>query len=226
MKHVHFIRGRYVVRVTVPEDLRGIIGKRELAESLDGDKRAAERLAHGVIAGFLDQIEQAREALGANQPTLSSAAKAHYEAELVADDKARAAVGTKAVASLNVHVAPHRASLLRLVAAGEIIGEEAEALIGYAADDLAARGLAPATPRPELLRALAEVQLDALARLDERAKGAIIPGAPQSPLLSGWPIEASFTRTKKRPSMEGRFTPLCITYNGTYKIRYSFPQGY
>jgi hypothetical protein len=59
MKHVQFSRGRYVVRVTVPEDLRPIIGKRELVEPLGGDKKTAERNAHGVIAGFLARIEEA-----------------------------------------------------------------------------------------------------------------------------------------------------------------------
>ncbi|MFC5515784.1 DUF6538 domain-containing protein [Kaistia terrae] len=65
IKHVHLNRGRYVLRVTVPEDFRDIIGKRELVEPLDDDKKTAERMSHGVIAGSLDQLEQARESLTA-----------------------------------------------------------------------------------------------------------------------------------------------------------------
>lgn len=75
MKHVSFNGGRFVVRVTVPEDLRPIIGKRELVDPLGGDKKAAERKAHGVIAGVLARIEDARERLDVTRPTLSSAAK-------------------------------------------------------------------------------------------------------------------------------------------------------
>ena len=55
------------------------------------------------------------------------------------------------------------ANRLRLAVAGAVELEELEALIGYAADDLDRKGLAPKVPRAELLRALAEVHLDTLA---------------------------------------------------------------
>jgi integrase len=184
MKYVNFQRGRYVVRVTVPLELRGIIGKRELVAPLDADKRSAERAAHGVINGFLATIDDAQAKFTATRPTVTSAAKAHYQAELEADDRERAGAGSHAVADTQALFAPRRASLLRLVAAGQIDGDEAEALIGYAADDLATKGIAPALPRGDLLRALAEVQLDAFARFDERNKGVIVPGEPKSALLT------------------------------------------
>jgi integrase len=184
MKHVQFSRGRYVVRVTVPEDLRPIIGKRELVEPLGGDKKTAERNAHGVIAGFLAQIEEAREARAASAPTLSSGAKAHYRDALMRDDKLRHGPGHDSVADLNAVSRPVYASRLRLVASGEVTGEEAEALIGYAADALAAKGIAPDVPRPELLKALAEVQLDTLTVSEARDKGTVAPPEPKSVLLT------------------------------------------
>jgi len=184
MRYVQFSRGRYAVRVTVPPDLREVIGKRELVEPLGGDKKVAERRAHGVVAGFLAQIEDARERLAAGRPTLSTAAKNHFHVELELDDKARHADGAATVASLNAWSAPRRATLLRLVASGEIVGEEAEALVGYAADALAVRGLAPDVPRPELLRTLASIQLDVLAVVDARDKGAVTMPEPKSPLLT------------------------------------------
>lgn len=183
MKHVHFIRGRYVVRVTVPPELREIVGKRELVEPLGGDKKAAERKAHGVIAGFLAQIEEARERLDALKPTISTAAKAHYRGELDADDRERRGDDSMLI-ELRQITQPRRASLLRLVVAGQIVGEEADALVGYAANALQAKGIAPDVPRSALLKALAEVQLDAMAQIEARDSGAIITPEPRSPLLT------------------------------------------
>ena len=76
------------------------------------------------------------------------------------------------------------ANRLRLAVAGAVELEELEALIGYAADDLDRKGLAPKVPRAELLRALAEVHLDALAVAEGRDEGRIRTPEPTSPLLT------------------------------------------
>ena len=52
MKHLHKINDRFAVRVVVPPELRGIVGRGELREWLGRDQRAAERNAHAVIARF------------------------------------------------------------------------------------------------------------------------------------------------------------------------------
>ena len=82
---------------------------------------------------------------------------------------------------------------MRLVASGRIEGEEAEAAIGYAADRFIAEGKIKADMRPndrrDLLRALAEVQLDAMARFEERNVGRAIEGEPKSILLQPAPEE-------------------------------------
>ena len=92
MKHLQHVRGKWIVRVTVPEELREIIGKRELIEyDLPADKRARERKAVAVINGFYATIEDAREVLLSHRPTLSTAAKEHYRAELESDDRGRIA---------------------------------------------------------------------------------------------------------------------------------------
>ncbi|MCO5159827.1 MAG: site-specific integrase [Mesorhizobium sp.] len=189
MKHVSFARGRYAVRITVPPELRQIVGKRELVEPLGADKKAAEKRAHGVIAGFLAHLDEARAKLDASRPNLSTIAKAHYRLELAADDQGRAAAGTRSVATVNRHFGAERATLLRLVAAGQIVGEEAEALVGYAVDALAETGLVSrdhlqAHDRGTLLRSLAEAQLDVLTRMAERDQGVAIPTPLQSPLLT------------------------------------------
>ena len=90
MKHLQHVRGKWIVRVTVPEELREIIGKRELVEyDLPADEKARERRAVAVINGFYATIEEARKVLLSRRPTLSTAAKEHYRAELEADEKGR-----------------------------------------------------------------------------------------------------------------------------------------
>lgn len=170
--------------MTVPEELRAILGKRELVEHLGGDKKQAERRALAVLNGFHAILDDAREALAANRPTLSTAAKAHYRNELEQDDLGRRVAQTAAVKDFFAHSRQVYAHKLRLLVAGKVERDEAEALIGFAADDLTAKGLAPDTPRPDLLRALAEVQLEALARFEERDRGQVKPDAPVSPLLT------------------------------------------
>ncbi len=149
----------------------------------------AERRAHGVIAGFLVTLADARERLEDSKPTMSGLAKQHFRLELEADDRARAAAGANTVADFNAMFGPQRASLLRLVAARQIIGEEAEALVGYAVDALIEAGLIirdhlKTLDRAELLRSLAEAQLDVLTRAHERNRGVIVPSEPRSPLLT------------------------------------------
>lgn len=184
MKHVQHVRGKWVARMTVPEELRAILGKRELVEPLGGDKKQAERRALAVLNGFHAILDDAREALAANRPTLSTAAKAHYRHELEQDDLDRRKTRFSTDNDFHTYSRQVYAHRLRLLVAGKLERDEAEALIGFAADDLTAKGLAPDTPRPDLLRALAEVQLEALARFEERDKGQIKPDAPVSPLLT------------------------------------------
>ena len=99
MKHVQKVRGIWVVRVTVPVELRDIIGVRELVErGLPNDTRQRERLAVGIINGFYARIEEAQEQLAsrgdAPAPHLSALAKAHYQSKLTVDAQKRSAMPT------------------------------------------------------------------------------------------------------------------------------------
>ena len=183
MKHVQHVRGKYVARMTVPEELRQIIGKRELVEPLGGDKKQAERKALAVLNGFHAILDDAREILAASRPTLSTAAKDHYRREMLADDLGRN-VRKSADADFYRQSRAVYAHRLRLMIAGQVSPDEAEALIGYGADHLAAQGLAPDVSRQDLLRGLAEVQLDALTHFDERDQGQMKLSEPTSPLLT------------------------------------------
>ena len=187
MKYVRNVRGRWVVRMTVPEELRAIIGQRELVEiGLPSDATSREKQAVAIINAFHAKLDEAREvweSLGeASRPTLSSAAKEHYLSELEQDDLARATSLEQAAA-----LAPMRtvyANKLRLLVAGKRENDEAEALMGYAADDLKRKGRAPQVDRPTLLRTLAEIQLQALEAFEERDAGKLKLTLPSHPLLA------------------------------------------
>ncbi|MCA0207316.1 MAG: site-specific integrase [Proteobacteria bacterium] len=183
MKHLQHVRGKWVVRVTVPDDLREIVGKRELVHyDLPPDVKARERKAIAVINSFYATIDEARVILDSRRPTLSTAAKAHYRAELQRDDQARAIKSTRHP-EFERYSRSVYANKLRLLVAGRVEGDEAEALIGFAVDDLKAKGLAPDAKRSELLRLLAEVQLEALNVFAERDDGKIKVSAPTLPAL-------------------------------------------
>lgn len=67
MDYVHYIGGRYKVRVQVPQELRDILKRAEFKHSLGPDITVARRDRHAPIAQFLAEIERAREQL--NRPT-------------------------------------------------------------------------------------------------------------------------------------------------------------
>lgn len=178
-------RRRYFeARRAIPEDLRPIIGKNEFRENVGANKREAERRAIALQNRWEAELEEARARLDALKPTISTAAKTHYRAELQADDNERRGPGRSALADLNAVSRPIYASRLRLVAAGQIVGEEAEALIGHAANTLHAKGIAPAVPRAELLKTLAEVQLEAMTQFEARDKGMMIAPEPKLAVLT------------------------------------------
>jgi hypothetical protein len=189
MKYVQQVRGRWVVRMVVPEELRDIIGQRELVEiGLPSEARAREKRAVAVINAFHAKLDEAREvwkSLGeASKPTLSSAAKEHYRSELLRDDLTRATSPDAVTKSFLAFSRSIYANRLRLLIAGKIEADEAEALIGYAAEELRREGRAPDVPRQMLLKTLAEIQLEALERFEERDGGQVKASKPVHPLLT------------------------------------------
>jgi len=101
MKYVQQVRGKWIVRITVPPELRDIIGHRELVESdLPSDAKTREKLAHGIINRFFAKIDEAWVMLDAlkSSPsvTLSVAAKSHYAIAIATDDQKRAVMPTVA----------------------------------------------------------------------------------------------------------------------------------
>lgn len=208
MKHLSRIRGRFCVRIGVPENLRGIIGRRELREWLGHDRTVAERAAPAIIGKFYKIIDEAKAKLATNQPTFFGAARSHYQSELVADDRERAVRDRN---SPDMSWSKNeRAVMLRLLAAGQLADDAAEALMGYAADQAISLGTAsPTMNRCELLRVMAEVQLEAMARFEDRDKGNVTVTPPTSKWLQPEAEEESKSAVVSnavtaRPKSEGK----------------------
>lgn len=185
VRHLHEIKGRFAVRVGVPAGLRGIVfagsPSSELREWLGSDRKAAERAAPEVVARFYRQIDEAKALRAAATPTLGTVARHHYAAELAADDMERSSSGT---ATLRKLTTPHGPTMLRMLVSGALPPDEAEAVMGDAADAVLAVGAADkALPRMALLISLAEAQLEAMAGADQRDFGTVAIAPPASPLL-------------------------------------------
>lgn len=176
MKYVQNIRGKWTVRMVVPEELRHIIGRNELVQiGLPDNPRAREKMAIRIVNAFQAQLDEACEVWEslkeASIPTLSTAAKEHFASELSLDDLERAAPKLSTGANFLRDRRSTYANRLRLLVLGKLSDDEAEALIGYAANALRREGRAPDVPRHELLRMLAEVQIEALERFEARDAG-------------------------------------------------------
>lgn len=206
MKYVQNIRGKWVVRMVVPEELRHIIGRNELVHiGLSDNAKAREKEARRIINSYEAQLDEAREVWEALReasiPTLRSAAKEHYRSELAKDDMERAN-RSKTDEFITKGRATY-ANKLRLLAAGKLSDDEAEAIIGYAANELRREGKAPQVSRRELLRSLAEIQLEALSRFEERDAGKVSISEPKHHLLTAPdPVPPTLPGAKK-PSPNG-----------------------
>lgn len=107
--------------MVVPEELRHIIGRNELVQiGLPDNARAREKMAIGVVNAFQAQLHEAREVWDslreASIPTLSTAAKVHFQSELAFDDLERAAPKLSADEAILRNGRSTYASRLRLLA--------------------------------------------------------------------------------------------------------------
>jgi hypothetical protein len=184
LRHVVTRNGRHYARMVVPAkppELRQMLGATELREPLGADKRAAARASHAAVARLQERINEARRQL----------ARAHYARALARDDDQRVAPGHQTIRELNSWSRPVYAAHLRRLTVGRTDDEEAEALMGWAADEAVALGESDARrgapERRELLQMLAGVHLDALAQAEERDQGIVAPRRPLHPLLADQP---------------------------------------
>nr|WP_321457438.1 tyrosine-type recombinase/integrase [uncultured Cohaesibacter sp.] len=195
-QYVSMNRGGYRVRMVVPEDLRGLVGKTYLEKRLGSDKKTALQNSYAVIADFQAQIEDARQRREMElqrqerqKPSLAHAAKVFYAKMLEMSDKGRAVmpINDEAQRDFKKFSQSIYANKLRLLVANQISMEEAEALIGFGADYLIEHNLIgkpTVQERREILQALAEVQLDVLAADQSRDNGVVHDPEPRSKILN------------------------------------------
>ena len=173
VRHLLNREGRYFARVMVPAALHGIIGKTELRQPLGGDRRIAERNLPGVVGAMLERIESARLALDGKAQVsprvLSTGAmlRAHYQEEVGTDAATRNATfpdGQPVHTRMPDSFRQAHLAVLQRIAAGHSSNEEAAAVIGWAIDRYAGRGVAvPKLGTPEwreLARSFAAVQME------------------------------------------------------------------
>jgi hypothetical protein len=187
--------GRYFARVTVPKDLREILGKRELRSSLGPDRRDALRKLPVAVAKLLDAIAGARRVMKLGRPpqrrlTLVELAHLHYDELLQEDEVARNGpeelIGVT-VPAMNAVFADGRRKALARVVSGEAQEDEISALLGVYLEIFQARGMINA-PRGsvewrKLARFIAGVQIEAQTRSVERDVG-YYGGTPSFPPLT------------------------------------------
>ncbi len=187
-KNIDFYRGQWRAIIRIPKELQPFILKKDgtprttLEEWLGADPRIAEKRSHAVLARFHEQLDLAKAHLATSKPTLAGAAKAAFKAELAYDLRERLLTDRAVIPGAEQTYLDK----LRLVSAGLITGDEAEALIGYAADDLITKGLAVAstpTQRAELLKVLASVRMDSVAVSQSRDAGQAHPPEARTPQL-------------------------------------------
>jgi integrase len=197
-KHIDYYRGQYRARIIIPPRLRPFVLKGDgtpqgttLEAFLGADLRAALKKSHAILADFHDRLDRAElqfraattsaptDGLTLHRTTIANAAKLAFKYELDADLIERVPGRRQALPNQDRIYADK----LRLVAAGIITGEEAESLIGYAADMLEAASQTPAGKRDDLLKILASVRLDALAISQSRDKGEAYPPDVRTPEL-------------------------------------------
>ena len=182
----------YHARISVPDDLRAVIGKTQLWGALSGDYQEALRLLPSVIVQLQAQLDRARTQAKASTVitpgnirrvgSIRAAAMALYAEQLREDDNLRFK-GVDVAAQHEIFAGPYEVKL-RGVVAGVASDEETAALIGWAIEE-AKPGLAYGTPQwRQWAKELATAQVRVMERQRERDKGdysgpTILPSPPE-----------------------------------------------
>ncbi len=183
--------GRFFARLVVPKDLRAIVGKSELRESLGPDRRTATKLLPGAIAKLQHEIAQAERQAGQGRPTVGLAryplaldqiALSHYQQRLAFDTDLR---NDWRYASFG-YIDMETVSRLRDGVAGKLNDAELQALVGEHVERFRAVGNLDAAPGSDewrgIARAICASELEVQARSAERDDGDFT-GQPVAPVL-------------------------------------------
>jgi len=183
--------GRFYARISVPAELRKVIGKSELIAPLGGDRRAAMKLLPEAVAGFQRRLDAARQQTASPHPasmptsrklTAEQLAVQSYRDRLQQD----ATLRDSSPAWANVSIDPDYAARLRDDIAGKLGNDALMDLVGNRIAGFRARGETDVTPGSDEWRRLAVAlcasEYEALERIFERDEGNF-DGQPRHPVL-------------------------------------------
>ena len=203
IRHLLERNNRYYARLTVPVALRGVVGKRELTEALDADKRIAYRMLPAALANMHRTIDAARiqtktVAKARTQPirgkrmSPNEMAIAHYNDQVRFDSEAR---NTDYRYSMGFIDDDYVAALERAIS-GSAPNPELVDTVGRIIRHYEINGntnvMQGSAEWRELASALAVAELEGLKRTAERDDG-IFDGKPSHPILVEQPKPALAT---------------------------------
>lgn len=192
VRHLLNRSGRYHARLTVPKELRSVVGKRELRKPLGGDYKTALKMLPGVVAELQHQIVLAERKLagrsGLSGPTApryplapDQIAYSHYQQRLAFDDLLR---NNPLYASVGID--DMLVNRLREAIAGRADDQELNDLVGVQIKRFRWAGNLDDVQGSDewrvIARSLCHAELEALARASERDEGDF-SGEPSTPML-------------------------------------------
>lgn len=201
IRYFLFVDGRYYARRVVPQELRQIIGKRELQEPLGADRRRAIEQLPIALVRIGAKLDHARAVLD-GQDERDSAERTRKASPLSPGDLARLHYQERIALDLAYrHAGPSWASIgiddgyvhdLKAVLAGRLADDEIEHVLGDTLERYKRRGNISAEPRSavwrETAQAVAGAELEALERSVERDDGADPAKQTHPPHLAPSPI--------------------------------------
>lgn len=183
-------RGRFYARMSVPAELRDVLGKRELLKALGGDRQVALRALPEVVVDFQRQIENAQAAHQSDQSvaiadeqatplTVEEIGALHYASRLEIDEQLR----DLAPAYARIGIDDGYVADVRAIAAGAASNDLIEGKFGREIENMRRNGTYSCSVGGadwrRLARHLAYAELEVLKRMFERDGAELVTTHPQ-----------------------------------------------
>lgn len=213
--------------MTVPKELRPLIGRNELREALGPDLKVAERRLHASVARMLAALDRARRELRPSAPVARPGSATHrsdlspeelakefYQFEVDLDEQQRNFTFDDGQPLLSdtspaLFRSAHRVALQR-VASGRASLSETREIIGWAVEHYRMQGKTSVEEGSEewtaVCRLLASAKLEATNRAEERDSTGVAK-EPEHPLFKAGGSTTD-SRTKLADVIAGYFTEL------------------
>lgn len=191
IRHLSFDSGRYSARISVPKELRAIVGKSEILKALGADRRTALQRLPVEVAKMQSLIQAARDQLAGKikrtprRGQLMSAeqmARKHYADQEAFDQELRNTTSAYSIGSPDENYV----AALRRARTGAATNAELASTVGWIVHNFRQNGntkVVDDTPEwREVARMLAAAEYESLSRTVERDEGDF-DGKPSLPAL-------------------------------------------